>query len=93
MRGLADHEIPAAAEDPHRLPFDQGLVRPRIVRVDLHQPVLGLRHDLLGDHEAVPVPQRHVGGEDQVGQVVARADVPDPGDGQDLEAVHPSPRS
>ncbi len=46
---------PATAQDPHRLLLDEGLVGERVVGVDGHQAVLGLRHDLLGDDDDVAV--------------------------------------
>ena len=56
--------------EPIRL--DQRLVRERIGRVDIDETTLGLRHDLLGDDEAVAVLKVSVvGGGDQFSEIVA----------------------
>ena len=64
VRGLGDDEVAPAAQDPHRLGFDDGVVAARVVGVDRDQPALGLRHDLLRDDEDVAVAQavRHARG-------------------------------
>ena len=53
-------EVAAATQDAHRLPLDERLVRERVVGIDGHEPVLGLRHDLLGDDDDVAVGERGV---------------------------------
>ncbi len=52
---LGDEQLVAAAQDPHRLGLDQGTFGSRIVRVDGHEPTLGLGDHLLGDHHHVTV--------------------------------------
>ena len=39
----------------HRLRLDERPPRVAVVGIDRHEPALGLRHDLLGDDEAVAV--------------------------------------
>jgi cytidyltransferase-like protein len=56
-------------------------------RVDRDQPVLGLGHDLLGDDHHVAV-AHHAGTGDELGEVVAGADLGDALDGDDLERGH-----
>ena len=69
---LRDDEFAAAAQDANRFRLDQRLVRQRIGRVDIDEATLGLRHDLLGDDEAVAVLKVSVvGGGDQFGEIVA----------------------
>ena len=55
--GLADDEVAAASQDPHRLAFHERLVRQRVVRVDLLHRPFGLGDDLLGHHQHVAVTQ------------------------------------
>ncbi len=89
MFGLRDDEFAAAAQDANRFRLDQRLVRQRIGRVNIDETTLGLRHDLLGDDETVAVLKVGVvGGGDQFGEVVARADLTDVVDGDDLEIGH-----
>ena len=56
--GLADDEVAAPAHDAHRLRLDERAARVEIVGVERHEAALGLRHDLLGDDEAVAVGER-----------------------------------
>src|SRR3546814_8627041 len=83
--GLADDEGAAAAHDPHRLGLDDGLVAARVVGVDAHHGVLGLRHHLLRHDHDVAVAQVGLGGGDEPGEVVARSHLGDALDGEDLE--------
>jgi hypothetical protein len=57
VAGLADHQVTAPAQDPYRLRLDQRPPGGGVRRVQRDQPALGLRHDLLGDDEAVAVGQ------------------------------------
>ena len=91
--GLADDEVAAAAEDPHRLPLDDRLVRPGVVGVDPLELPLGLGDDLLGHDDDVAVGQRGVvaagrGLDDHPGEVVAGRDLGHPEDREHLEARH-----
>ena len=89
MFGLRDDEFAAAAQDANRFRLDQRLVRQRIRRVDIDETALGLRHDLLGDDEAVAILKVSVvGGDDQLSEIVAGADLTDVVDGDDLEIGH-----
>ena len=51
--GLADHEVAASAQDPHRLLLAPGPAWPRGRRGRRDQPALRLGHDLLGDDDDV----------------------------------------
>ncbi len=94
---LADDELAPSAQHPHRLPLDQRLVRQGIVGIDRHQPVLGLRHDLLGDHDDVAVDEGRALGDgglgDERGQVGAHADLGQALDAEDLESCRHRPGS
>ena len=65
MAGLGDDEVAAAADHPDRLGLHDRLVAAGVARVDLGHGVLGLRHDLLGDHHHVAVTQVGLGCRDQ----------------------------
>ena len=90
---LADDEVAAAAQDAHRLLLDERLVGERVVGVDGHQAVLGLRHDLLGDDHDVAVGElgvvaEHGGLGDEPGQVGADGDLGDAVEAEDGESAH-----
>ena len=51
---------PRRRSDAHRLRLDERAAGAEIGRVERHEPALGLRHDLLGDDEAVAVGERRV---------------------------------
>ena len=70
-----------------------GLWRQRVVGIDGHEAVLGLRHDLLGDHDDVAVGERGVGAGsggvgDDPGQVVPGRDLADAVEAEDGEPAH-----
>lgn len=77
---LHDAQRAAPGHDPYRLGVDGGLAG-----VGGEHPALGLGDDLRGDQDDVAVGQRGGGGRDQLGEVVALADLGQPGDGPDLE--------
>ena len=58
---LADDQVAAAAQHPHRLALDDRLVAERVVGVDRFEHALGLRDDLLRHDDDVAVAQRGVG--------------------------------
>ena len=53
VTGLADDQVAAPAHDADRLRFDEPAPGVAIVGVERDEAALGLRHDLLGDDEAV----------------------------------------
>ena len=86
--GLADDEIAASADHPHRLRPRRWPCDPRVGGVDpCHRP-FGLRHHLLGHHHDIAVLQTGFGGGDQAGQVVALAHLGDAVDREHLETGH-----
>ena len=98
---LADDELTATAQDPHRFPFDQCGLGLGVRVIELDQPPFGLRDDLLGHHEDITVPEpgplrrrRRQRRSDQVAQVGARGHLADPGHrehGEGLSVRHRAP--
>ncbi len=92
MAGLADHEVTAPAQDPYRLGLDERASCGAVVGVDLDQPVLRLRHDLLGDDEAVAVEEGGVlcggGVGDERRERVVGSDLGDAVDRDEREGLH-----
>jgi hypothetical protein len=86
---LADDQVAAPAHDPHRLRLDQAAPGVEVVLVEVDHPTLGLRHDLLGDDEAVTVLERRGlcgrGIGDERRDLVAGGDLADALDGGDGE--------
>src|SRR5262249_51524585 len=84
--GLDDPGVAAAGDDPDGLGVDGRAA----VRTGA-DAALRLAHDLAGDHEDVAVREaRRVLGRPR-GEVVARADLADAGDGQDLDHAEARP--
>src|SRR5262249_50083943 len=85
MLGLAHDEIAAPAENAHRLLFDQLLVRERVVGIDLDEATLRLGHDLLCHHDNVTVTQVVGSSDDYLAKHVARPDLADAVDRNELD--------
>lgn len=77
---LDDAQRAAPGHHPYRLRVDRGLAVGRG-----EDPPLGLAHDLGGDQQDVAVREIRRGGGHQGGEVVAGADLRQPGHGPDLE--------
>ena len=95
VRRFTDDELAArrraAAKDADRLLQDVALVVVDDVGVDGDEPILSLRHDLLGDDDDVAVAQpgfRHGRGEDEVAEDVTGSHFRDAFDRDQLHAVH-----
>ena len=79
--GLRDHEVTPPAADPARLAEDDRQFLPSGL-----QPSLGLRDDLLGDHEYITVREAAApldGVTERASQVVAGRDLRDPDERDD----------
>ena len=91
---LADHQVTALAENAHRLLSHQGQLGRRIGVIELDQPALRLRDDLLRDHDHVAgrelgpvgVRRRDRTG-DERSQVGSGRHLAEAGDGEDLHAL------
>ena len=92
MFGLGDDEVAALANNPHRLTAYERVFRLDVGFIEWHETAFGLRHDLLGDHDAVTVEQwcvvctRGVG--DMNRNLIAATNFCDAGDGNDSKLGH-----
>ena len=68
-------ESPRQQQHPYRLRLDELAAQPgaTVVEIDINDATLDLRHDLLGDHDAIAVLQRRVLGIGGVGDERSRA--------------------
>ena len=92
MLGLDDERVAAAAQHPYRLRLDELAARVAVVGIDLDDATLDLRHDLLGDHDAIAVLQRRALGVGGVGderrEHVTGTDLGDAVERHERERVH-----
>ena len=87
--GLADDQVAPPAHDARRFRLDQRAPRVEVVGVERNEPVLGLRHDLLSDDEAIAALQRRTlqtgGVGDEHRDLVAGTDLADSLDRDDRD--------